>query len=135
MAQAGRGLRTFAILFGILAVSNLLKPLHLGGEQTGFVFFGHRLSGASNAIIGPLFGVYLAVYAAGLWRRKRYALPMAYAYVAYVVANLVLFSFYGPKPPGMGVGYALFGVVYAAVAIGVAGGAVYALRAQRAELT
>jgi hypothetical protein len=136
MAQAGRGrgLTVFAILFAIMAVSNLLKPLQLGGDRTGFVFFGHRLSGTSNTIIGPLFGLYLAVYAAGIWRRKRYALPMAYGYAAYVVLNLILFNAYGPKPPSAGTGYALFGLVYATVAIGVSSGAAYLLRANQAEL-
>ena len=130
----GRGLTVLAILFAIMAVSNLLKPFQIGGAQTGFVFLGHRLSGAGNSIIGPLFGLYLAVYAAGIWRRKRYALPMAYGYAVYVVLNLVLFTIYGPKPPITGIGYALFGVVYATVAIGVSSGAAYLLRTRRDEL-
>ena len=133
-ASRGRGLTLFAILFGILAVSNLLKPLRLGGDQTGFVFFGHRLSGIGNTIIGPLFGLYLAVYAAGIWQRKRYALPMAYGYAAYVVLNLILFACTG-RSRREALATRIFGVVYAAIAIGVSSGAAYALRAQRAELT
>src|SRR5204863_7296956 len=71
--QRGPALTTFAILFGMLAFSNLLKPLQLGGEQhTGFVFFGHRTSGTFNAILGPLFGIYLLVYALGIWRLRRF---------------------------------------------------------------
>ena len=79
MAQAERGqaLTTFAILFGLLAISNLLKPFQFGGEQTGFVFFGSRLSGAPNAIIGPVFGIFLAVYAYAIWNMRRFAIPMA----------------------------------------------------------
>jgi hypothetical protein len=131
-ADADRRLRVFAVLFGILAVSNLLKPLRLVGEQTGFVLFGQRLSGTANAIAGPLFGVFLLVYALGIWQRRRWALPMAYAYAAYVVANLLLFNAYGPKEPGIGA--FVFGLVYAAVAIGVSGGAAYLLGRRKAAL-
>lgn len=128
----GRALRVFAVLFALLAVSNLLKPLRLFGEQTGFVLFGHRLSGTPNAIAGPLFGVYLLVYAAGIWGVRRYALPMAYAYAAYVVVNLVLFTAVEPKPQD--VGLRIFGLVYAVVAIGVSGGAAYLLTRHKAAL-
>lgn len=136
MAELKRetALTTFAILFGVLAVSNFSKPLQLDA-QTGFVLFGHRLSGFANTIFGPLFGLYLAIYAAGIWRMRRYALPMAWAYFAYVVVNLIMFNFFGPKPEGAGVGYAIFGVVYAAVAIGVSLGAALTLRKRQAELT
>lgn len=127
-------LTVFAVLFGILAISNVLKPFSLTSDS-GFVFFGHRLSGTANAIIGPLFGLFLAAYAAGIWWMRKYALPMAWAYAVYVLINLVLFNFYGPKPEGAGLGYAIFGVVYAVVALGVAFGAVAALRQRAAALT
>ena len=32
----GRALTVFAILFGLLAISDLLKPFQFGGQQTGF---------------------------------------------------------------------------------------------------
>jgi hypothetical protein len=127
----GRALTTCAVLFAVLAVSNLLKPLRIGA-QTGFVLFGHRLDGTANAIAGPLFGIFLAAYAAGVWRMRRYALPMGRLYAAYVIANLILFNVYGAKHPG--VGYALFGLVYAVVAIGVSSGAAYLLAQRRSEL-
>jgi len=129
----GRALSSFAVLFGILAISNLLKPFQFGGDQTGFVFFGHRLSGVANTVIGPLFGLYLAIYAAGIWRMKRYALTMAYAYAGYVVVNLVLFNMTNVTPPGAG--YVIFGIVYSTVAIGVSAGAAYLLRQHRAALS
>ena len=129
----GRALTTFAILFAILGVSNLLKPLQLG-RDTGFVFLGQRLTGTPNAILGPLFGVFLLVYAAGIWRLRRFALPMAYAYAAYVIVNLIAFTVRGPQaPPGLG--YMVFGVVYAVVAIGVSGGAALLLGRRKAALT
>jgi hypothetical protein len=131
-SRRGRALSIFAVLFVLLAISNLLKPFALGGSQTGFVFFGRRLSGGANAILGPAFGVYLLVYAFRIWRMKRSALLMGYLYAAYVVINLILFNVRNPTPPG--VGYLIFGIVYAAVAIGVSWGAVYLLRQRRDAL-
>jgi hypothetical protein len=132
--RRGPALTTFAVLFGLLAVSNLLKPLQIGGARTGFVFFGQRLSGTPNAILGPLFGLYLLVYAVGIWRLRRFALPMAYAYAAYVIANLVAFTVRGEPEPEPGMGPFIFGIVYAAVAIGVSGGAALLLARRKADL-
>jgi len=132
--KRGPALTTFAVLFGLLAVSNLLKPLQIGGARTGFVFFGQRLSGTPNAILGPLFGLYLLVYAVGIWRLRRFALPMAYAYAAYVIANLVAFTVRGEPEPEPGMRPFFFGIVYAAVAIGVSGGAALLLARRKADL-
>ncbi|HEV8715890.1 MAG TPA: hypothetical protein VGX03_24065 [Candidatus Binatia bacterium] len=134
MAEAGRSqvLKIFAVLFALLAVSNLLKPLQLD-EQTGFVFFGQKLTGTANAIAGPLFGIYLLVYALGIWRMKRFALPMGHAYATYVVLNLIMFTAKNPKSPG--VGPVIFGIVYAVGAIGVSCGAAYLLTKHKAELS
>jgi hypothetical protein len=129
----GRALTVCAVLFGVLAVSNLLKPLQLGGAQTGFVLFGRRLSGTANAVAGPLFGVFLAVYAASIWRMKRLALPLAHLYAGYVVLNLVLFMIVTERPSGPG--RLAFGLVYAAVAGGVSVGAARLLSRRRADLT
>jgi len=128
----GAWLTACAILFAILAVSNLLKPLQLGGAQTGFVFFGHRLSGAANSIVGPLFGVFLAIYAFGIWTMRRFALPMAHAYAAYVIVNLILFSFQDATPSTPG--HVAFGIVYSTIAIGVSLGAAVAITRRKAEL-
>jgi hypothetical protein len=135
MGEKGRSrlLDVFAVLFAILAISNLLKPLQIGGAQTGFVFFGQRLSGTANAIAGPLFGIYLLVYAWGIWRRKRFALPMGHAYATYVVLNLIMYTAKNPRPPG--VGPVIFGIVYSVVAIGVSVGAAYLLTKHKAELS
>ena len=132
-AERGRALTIFAILFGVLAVSNLLKPFQFGGEQTGFVFLGGRLSGAANAIAGPLFGIFLAVYAYGIWNMRRFALPMGHAYATYVILNLILFSFRTPTPDT--VSYKIFGIVYSAIAIGVSVGAAVMLTQRKTELT
>ena len=88
MNDPDRGpLPTFlAVLFGLLAISDLTKPLQASfgaGLRPGFVLFGHRLSGTANAVVGPLFGLYLFVYAAGIWRMRRWAVPMGAVYAAY----------------------------------------------------
>ena len=97
--QRGTALTVAAVLFGALAVSNLLKPLELNASH-GFVFFGHRLHGIANVIAGPLFGLYLAAYAAGIWGLRRWALPMGVAYAGYVIVNLLSFAAWGPVEPG-----------------------------------
>jgi hypothetical protein len=132
-AHRDRALNIFAILFGLLAISNLLKPLQLGGDRTGFVFLGERLSGWPNDIMGPLFAIFLGVYAYGIWTRRRWALPMAHAYATYVVLNLVLYSLRGTFPDT--VQFKIFMAVYAAIAIGISLGAAVLLTQRKAELT
>ncbi|HEY6417566.1 MAG TPA: hypothetical protein VIX59_01075 [Candidatus Binataceae bacterium] len=124
-------LKVFAVLFAILAVSDLLKPFHLEGPTTGFVFLGTRTSGAANAILGPLFGIFLLVYAAGIWRMRRYVLGMAYAYAAYVFVNLIIYSVkHRGEPQPLA-----FTVVYIAGAIGISWGTAIMLHRRRAQLT
>ena len=93
MADSRRGgaLTILAILFAILAMSDILKPFHLEGATTGLVFFGKRLSGTPDAILAPILGIILLSYAAGIWRMRRYAMYLGYAYAIYVTANLVLY--------------------------------------------
>jgi len=130
MTEAGRDktLRVFALLFGLLAISNFLKPLQLSPD-VGFVLFGTRLEGSANAIAGPAFGLYLAAYALALWRRLPAALPLALIYVAYVAANLVLFNM-TPLAEDSGL---LFGLAYTAVALGVSGGSAWLLWTSRSQ--
>jgi hypothetical protein len=130
-SRRGRLLTTFAVLFGLLAISNFLKPLQIGA-QTGFVLFGERLSGTPNTIAGPLFGLFLAAYALAIWRMRRAALPMSWLYATYVLLNLVLYTVRTPQPSG--VGHLLFGLVYSAVALGVSVGAAVALTRRRHAL-
>ena len=137
MNKPDRGLlvTVLALLFGLLAFPDLTKPLQasLGaGLRPGFVLFGHRLSGTGNAVVGPLFGLYLLVYAAGIWRMRRWALPVGTVYAVYVIVNLTLFMVRDPEPMREGV---LFGAIYAVVAIGVSWGAVWVLSQRRAALT
>ncbi len=129
--EISRLLRVFAVLFGLLAVSNFLKPLQLGAD-VGFVLFGQRLTGTANTIAGPIFGLYLLVYAVGIWRMKRYALPMAYAYAIYVVVNLTMWTY--RMPEGADTSLA-FSIAYMTVAIGVSGGAAVLLSGSREQLS
>ena len=131
MPKSSGLLTVFAVLFVILAISNFGKPLQLSSE-TGFVLFGTRLDGAANAAAGTFFGMYLGVYAWGIWHMKRFALPMGVAYAAYVVGNLFLFTLLNPLPGGMG--NVVFGLVYTAVAVGVSAGAAWLLYDQRIDL-
>ncbi len=123
----------FTVLFSLLAISNLLKPFRLGSEETGFVFLGDRLSGMANTIVGPIFGLFLALYAFGIWQRKRFALPMGHAYATYVVLNLILFNVKNPRPPGGS--YIIFGIMYSLIAIGVSLGAAIFLTKNKALLS
>jgi hypothetical protein len=122
-------LTVLAVLMGLLAVSNFMKPIGQAMQpesDAGFVFLGHRLHGMANAIMGPLFGLLLATYAYGAWTRRRWVVSLAIAYAAYVILNLILFAMTAPAAQATGLG---FMVAYSAVAIGVsAGGALYLYR-------
>jgi uncharacterized membrane protein YfcA len=123
-----------AALMGVMAASNFWKPIaqRMAPESNaGFVFFGTRLHGAANALMGPLFGVILAAYAYGAGTRRRWVVPLAVAYALYVIANLILFTVMTPAdqmPPRLGM------LAYAAVAIGVSSGGAYYLWSRRETL-
>jgi hypothetical protein len=130
-ASLGPVLTTFAGLFLILALSNFLKPFHLD-PNAGFVFFGMKTHGIANAILGPAFGTLLATYAIGIWRMRRWALPIAYAYAAYVVLNLLLYTI---RNAGMtGQPSPIFMLGYIAVAVGVSAGSAVLLRRRKHDL-
>ncbi len=112
----GPTLTTFAILFALLAVSNISKPL--SGGRAGFVFLGAKTTGVANAILGPAFGIFLLIYAIGIWRMRRWAVPMAWVYAAYVPVNLALFTMKTPERWQS----IYFGLGYAAIALGVSWG-------------
>ncbi|MGD9763624.1 MAG: hypothetical protein AB7V27_07920 [Candidatus Binatia bacterium] len=128
----GTWLTVCAVLFVLLGISNLLKPFQMGGEDVGFVLFGTRLRGVANAIVGPLLGVYLLIYAHGIWTMRRFALGMGHAYAAYVILNLLLWHLNRstPRTPAETAVW----IAYAAVAIGVSLGAAIALTKRKAEL-
>ena len=133
MTETSRGpvLTTFAVLFVILALSNFLKPFHLD-PNAGFVFFGTKTHGIANAILGPAFGALLVMYAIGIWRLRLWVLPIAYAYAAYVILNLLLYTIRNAGSPGQPSTVMMMG--YVAVAIGVSAGSALVLHRRKDEL-
>ena len=118
----GRLLTTIAILLAVLALTDFLKPLRLEGADTGLVFLGQRLTGTANLVGGFALGIFLLVYAAGIWGQRGWVVPLAWGYAAYVTLNVLLFPFRTPLPADTGVGYWIFGVVYTFAAIGTSVG-------------
>ncbi|MGA7872780.1 MAG: hypothetical protein WCA22_17970 [Candidatus Binatus sp.] len=93
MAEKSRGaaLTIFALLFALLALSDFLKPFHIFAGD-GFVFLGTKLTGIPNAILGPLFGIFLLAFAYGIWAMRSYALQFAYIFLLWVMLNMALFA-------------------------------------------
>ena len=133
MEQSKRGalLTTIAILFAVLAISDIIKPM-TENAQTGLVFLGVRQHGLADATLGPALGFVLLLYAAGIWRMRRYALYLGTAYAVYVILNLILFTQFNPPPKTSS--ERLFDIVYMIVAITVSVGTVLILRRRRADL-
>ena len=132
MAQKSRGitLTIFAILFVLLAISDFAKPLsHSAG--VGFVFLGTRLTGTPNAILGPLFGFLLLVYAYGIWTMRRWAVPVAYIFTGWVILNTVLYSMKNRDAPQPSVAVAIGSI---AIGIGVPLATAILLTRRRADL-
>ena len=128
--KRGWFLTVCAVLFAVLALSNFLKPV-LADAHTGFVFFGHRLSGVPNDVIGPVFGLILVAHVIAIWQMRRFALPLAWVYAGYVVTNTVLFSmFTTDKPPSP-----TFMVGALVLGLGIPISAAIALTQKRAQLT
>jgi len=125
-------LTIFAILFGLLAISNFMKPMRMSPD-VGFVFLGTKLTGVPNMILGPVFGIIVAAYAYGIWTMRKFALPIAYFYAAYVILNLVLFiaKNQGSQTQPQSSGF----IFYPIIAIGVSSGAAVILHRRRAELS
>jgi hypothetical protein len=100
-------LTVMAALFGLLAVSNFTKALQHHGDpaKLGVVVFGIRAeTTGANVVLGAALGAVLAAYAWGLWTRRRWVRPLAYAYAFWVPLNLVLFWYRqtGPDIPPVG---------------------------------
>ena len=111
MQKRGVTLTIFALLFVLLAISNFAKPLsHSPG--VGFVFLGDRLTGTANAVMGPLFGIFLLVYAYGIWSMRKYALQLAYIFLLWVLLNMALFTAKnrGTQPLAAAIGATIVGV-------------------------
>src|SRR5262249_59129613 len=112
VSKRGPALTFFAIAFLALAISDFMKRFGLEGADAGLVVLGRRLSRDASAVVGPVVAVVLVVYAVGIWRLQPWAVPLGWAYAAYVTANVMLFPFRTPQPTDAGVGYWAFGVAY-----------------------
>jgi len=133
MAEKSRGtaLTIFALLFVLLAISNFLKPFsHDPG--VGLVFLGVRLKGQGNAIMGPLFGLLLLIYAYGIWSMRRFALPVAYIFTAWVIINGFLFSIKNKNEPHPS---PLVAIATIAIGVGVPLATAIILTRRQADLT
>ncbi len=133
MAEKSRGpaLTILALLFVLLAISDFLKPFHLN-PNVGFVFAGTKLTGTANAIMGPLFGLFLLYYAYAIWTMRRYALPASWVFAGWVVGNMIMFTIKNsgaPKPS------LVVAIVSTAVGIGVPLATAIILSRRRAELS
>ena len=143
--QSKRGgfLTVMPILLALVAIEDVLKPFGRQEPTTpasflprihpDIVVLGVRHTGSGVAILGPLVGAVLVLYAIGIWRMKRYAVAVAWIYAAYVILNLTLFTIRNPPPPTRG--EMIFGIVYSIGAIVVTVGTAIALTRRRADLT
>ena len=120
-----------AVLFGIAAIQDILKPFHLEGPNTGLVFFGTRLSGTANVAMSIVLFAFLLTYAVGVWRMSKYALPLGLVYAVYVLINLAVFSV---KYSDQDNGPVIFLIVFIAGAVVIPWGAVLMLWRHRAQL-
>jgi len=114
-----------AVLFIVLAFSDFTKAIQYRNNPAvgGLVVFGHKFEGiGANAIAGPLFGLILLAYAFGIWRLRRWMIPLSIVYAFYVPVNMVMFwSLHQLPPPTVG-----FIVFYLAIALtGSVGTALY----------
>ena len=122
-------LRVFAILIGLRAATDVLKPL---GAGSGFVFLGKFLTGIACYVLAPIVGALMLVYAYRLWHLRRFALPMGIAYGVLVTINLIVFPMLQGLPNGFNVpAYLAFG----AIGLGVSWGAVWLLAQRKQALT
>src|SRR5690242_5665831 len=82
-AQRGTFLTIMAILFVVLAISDFTKALQHANDPAvgGLVILGHKFTRTSaNLVLGPMFGLFLLLYAYGLWTMKRWVIPIAVFY-------------------------------------------------------
>lgn len=126
--RPGVALTAAAALFLVQATQSAVKPF-LTGPTVGFMLLGNRLDGPAEMVAAWVHTILMLIVAYGIWRLRRYALWILIAYTPYVLLNLVLFT-WRYEFPGL-----VFGVIYAAIALGVPGGTAYLLAARRHELS
>ena len=102
----GTFLTVMAVLFVVLAFSDFTKPLQYMNDPAvgGLVILGHKFQGvAKNLLLGPIVGIFLLIYAYGIWKMRAWVLPLSFVYAFYVPVNMVLFwSLHQLAPPTVG---------------------------------
>ena len=102
----GTFLTVMAVLFVVLAFSDFTKPLQYMNDPAvgGLVILGHKFQGvAKNLLLGPIVGIFLLIYANGIWKMRAWVLPLSFVYAFYVPVNMVLFwSLHQLAPPTVG---------------------------------
>lgn len=142
--KRGGFLTVMAVLLALAMVVDVLKalskPLPPGSKvaglqmpPSGIVVLGVRHTGAGSTILALLVAAVLFFYAVGIWRMKRYALPVAWLYAAYAIINVTLFTIRNPAPPTPGT--TIFAVVYLVGAIILTLGTAIALTRRRGDLS
>ena len=141
--RRGGFLTAMAILIALAAIEDMFKPFGRQGPTIpsssmpriipGIVVLGIRHTGTRAVILGPLVGVFLILYAIGIWRMRRYALTAAWIYVVYVMLNLTLFMMWNPLP--LTRADTIFDAVYSICAIVLTLSPAIALTRRRADLT
>ena len=138
--RRGKFLTGLAIFFMLAAGVDLLKAFStpaapdLRGRMppSGIVVLGVRHAGPETTILGVLFAAFLLLYAAGIWRMKRYAMVVAWIYAIYMIVNVPLYVVRNPSPPTRG--GLIFAIVYLILAVVITSGSAIALTRRRTEL-
>ena len=99
--QRGVFLTVMAVLFVILAISDFTKALQFANDPSGgLVVLGHKFQGVKkNLVLGPIDGIFWLTYAYGIWKMRRWVLPISIFFAFYVPANMVLFWSLHQLPP------------------------------------
>jgi hypothetical protein len=95
-------LTVIVVLFCLLAFSDFTKALQYSQNPSvgGLVILGHKFIGVKkNLVLGPLFGIFLLTYAWGVWKMRRWVVPISVFYAFYVPVNMVLFWSLHQLPP------------------------------------
>ena len=109
-------------------------PPDLRGQTApfGIVVLGLRHTGPERIVLGVLFAAFLLLYAAGIWRMKRYAMVVAWIYAIYMIVNVPLYVMRNPAPPTLG--GMIFAIVYLILAVVITSSSAIALTRRRTEL-
>lgn len=87
--------RICAILVIFRAFTNFAKLFQ--GEQATLVFFGQILHGSQTTVLAALVGLFMLITGIAMLAGSKWAFPLAAAYGAYVLVNLLAWSIVNPE--------------------------------------